>query len=85
MPFFFSEAKSLALEIYNTKRVLKKRMNGVLGHLCAHLGYTGPGEPSEDGEMNEMTLPSRHRIRDLGTGGLRPSTLALCHGGSPQY
>ena len=28
-------------------------MNGVLGHLCAHIGYTGPGEPPED----EMTLP----------------------------
>ena len=38
-------------------------MNGVLGHLCAHIGLTGPGEPSEDGEMNEMTLPSRYRIR----------------------
>ena len=27
-----------------------------LGHLCAHVGYTGPGEPPEDGEVNEMTL-----------------------------
>ena len=35
-------------------------MNGVLGHLCANIGYTGPGEPPEDGEMNEMTLPFRH-------------------------
>ena len=39
-------------------------MNGVLGHLCAHIGLTGPGEPPEDGEINEMTLPSRHRIRN---------------------
>ena len=30
-------------------------MNGVLGHLCAHLGWTGPGEPPEDDEMNKMT------------------------------
>ena len=30
-------------------------MNGVLGHLCTHIGVTGPGEPPEDGEMNEMT------------------------------
>ena len=39
-------------------------MNGVLGHLCAHVGYfkTGPGGRPEDGEMNEMPLPSRHRI-----------------------
>ena len=29
---------------------------GVLGHLCAHIGWTGPGEPHDlDGEMNEMT------------------------------
>ena len=45
----------------------------------------GPGEYPEDGEMNEMTLSSRHRIRNSGPGGLRPSTLPLGHGGSPQY
>ena len=33
--------------------------------------------------MNEMTLASRYRIRN--SGGLRPSTLPLGHGGSPQY
>ena len=32
----------------------------------------GPGEPSEDGEMSEMTLPSRHRIRNLNPGSLKP-------------
>ena len=31
--------------------------------------------------MREMTLPSRHRIRN--PGGLRLSTLPLGHGGSP--
>ena len=31
--------------------------------------------------MNEMTLSSRHRIRNSSPGGLRPSTLPLCHGG----
>ena len=40
-------------------------MNGVLGHLCAHVCYTGPAEHPEDGAMNKMKLPSRHRIRDL--------------------
>ena len=25
-------------------------MNGVLGHIWAHIGYTGPGEPPEDGD-----------------------------------
>ena len=39
-------------------------MNGVLGHLCAHIGLTGPGEPREDGDMSEMTVPSRYRIRN---------------------
>ena len=34
---------------------------------------------------DEMTLSSRHRIRNSSPGGLRPSTLPLGHGGSPQY
>ena len=32
--------------------------------------------------MIEMTLSSRHRIRNSSPGGLRPSTLPLGHGGS---
>ena len=32
-----------------------------------------------------MTLSSRHRFRNSNPGGLRPSTLPLGHGGSPQY
>ena len=63
----------------------KNEMNRALGHLCAHIGETGPGEPPEDGEMIEMTLSSRHRIWNSSPGGLRPSTLPLGHGGSPQY
>ena len=55
------------------------------GHLCAHTGQIGPGEPPEDGEMNEMILPHRHRIRNSNPGDLRTSTLPLGHGGSPQY
>ena len=35
--------------------------------------------------MNEMTLPSRHRILNLSPDGLRPSTIPLGRGGSPQY
>ena len=31
------------------------------------------GESPEDGEMNEMTMPSRHMI--LSPGGLNPNTL----------
>ena len=65
--------------------ISKNEMNRDLGHLCAHIGQTGPREPPEDGEMIEMTLPSRHRIRNLSPGGLRPSTLPLGHRGSPQY
>ena len=37
-------------------------MSGVLGHLCAHVGKTGPGKPPKDGEMKEMT---RHLSRYL--------------------
>ena len=39
----------------------------------------------EDGEMNEMTLPYRHRIRNSSNGDLRLSTLPLGNAGSPQY
>ena len=35
--------------------------------------------------MNEMTLSSRHRIRNSRPCCLRPETLPLGHGGSPQY
>ena len=35
--------------------------------------------------MNEMTLPSGHRIRNSSPGGPGTSTLPLCQGGSPQY
>ena len=55
----------------------RNEMNRALGHLCAHIGSTGPGEPPEDGEMIEITLSSRHRIRNSSPGGLRPSTLPL--------
>ena len=44
-----------------------------------------PGEHPEDGEMIEMTLSSRHRIRNSSPGGLRSGTLSLGHGGSSQY
>ena len=49
-------------------------------HIQAKLGQDG-----EDGEMSEMTLHSRHMIRNSNPGGLGPSTLLLCHVGSPQY
>ena len=39
------------------KHILNE-MNGVLGHVCAHIGQTGPGEPPGGGEMSEMTLSS---------------------------
>ena len=32
-----------------------------------------------------MSLSSRHKIRNSSPGGLRPNTLPLGHGGSPQY
>ena len=65
--------------------VVKAGLNGVLGQLCAHIGWTGPWEPPEDGEMNEMTLPSKHMIVNSSSGGLRRCTLPLGHRGFPQY
>ena len=48
-------------------------------------GLKAPEEPPENDEMDEMILPSWHRIRNSSPGGLRPSTLTLGHGGFPQY
>ena len=42
-------------------------------------------ELPEDGDMTEMTLPSRHRIRNSNPGVLMPCPLLLIHVGSPQY
>ena len=39
-------------------------MNGVLGHFWAHIGQTRPGEPPEDGEMNEMTHCPLYQTQD---------------------
>ena len=55
----------------------KNGLNQTLCHFYAHTGLIGPGETPEDGEMSEMTLPSRHRIQNSNHGGLRPSTLLL--------
>ena len=63
----------------------RHEMNGVLGHLSVHVGKNGPGESPEDGQINEMTLSSRHRIQNSSPVSLRPSTSPLGHGGSPQY
>ena len=43
--------------------IIQNEMNRALGHFCAHTGQIGPWEPPEDGDMSEMTLPSRHRMR----------------------
>ena len=58
---------------------LKNEMNRALDNLCAHIGWTGPGEPPEDGEINEMTLSTRHRVRISSTGSPRSSTPPLGH------
>ena len=46
-------------------------MNGVSGYMCSYMGYIWSGEP-DDGEMNEMALPSGHRIQKSSPGD--PST-----------
>ena len=47
----FFKTKRNANTSWNMKHEL---MNGVLGHLCAHIGQTGPGESPENGEENQM-------------------------------
>ena len=47
-----------------------------------YIGKTGRREPPENGEI---TLPSKHRIRNSIPGCLRPITLPFGHEGSLQY
>ena len=61
------------------------KMNQALNHFWSHTGWIRPREPPENGERSEMTLPSRRKNRDSNPRGLRPSTLPLGHGGSPQF
>ena len=63
---------------------MKWNKSGFRPPLCTYR-LNWAGEPPEDGEMIEMILSSRHRIRNSSPGGLRSSTLPLGHGGSPQY
>ena len=51
-----------------------EQLNEMNGGFYTIIGETGPGQPPEDGEMNDMKLPSRQRIRNTSPGGLRPST-----------
>ena len=45
-------------------------------HLCTYR-LNGPVGSPEDGEINEMTLPSKRRIGNTSPGGLRPIDLAF--------
>ena len=58
--FIFTEYEVLLIMLLLFR--YRNEMNGILDHLCSHIGWTGPGEPYENGEMNEMTLSSGHRI-----------------------
>ena len=50
--------------------------------LCIYR-ITGQEKPPENCEMNEMTLPFRHRIRNSNPDGLRLSPLPLGYGSLP--
>ena len=39
-------------------------MNRALNHLCLHKDKTGPVQPTDDGEVNQMAMFHRHRIRN---------------------
>ena len=82
MSFFLTLSSSIDPVAIKHLTVKWGDINRALGHLCAHIGLTGRGEPPED---DEMTLSYRHMIRNSRPGGLRPSTLPLGHGGPPQY
>ena len=85
---FWDRLQSFLLHVIWMNEWMKEWKNewikGVLGHICLNMGNTGPGEPPEDDEMNEMTLSIRHRILNSSAGGLRLSSLPLIPWGSSQ-
>ena len=56
-------------------------MKGVFVYIGLHAELG----PRINDETNPMTLPSRYKIKNLSPDCLRPSTLPLSHGVSPQY
>ena len=68
------------------KKIYKKHPKNVVYVIKTSLGYfyISLSSDYEDCEMIEMTLSSRHRIRNSSPGGLR-LTRYLGHGDSPQY
>ena len=66
-------------------RLIQLNEWGFRSSLCTcRLNWAKRTSP-EDGEMNEMTLASRHSIQNSNPSGLRPGTLPLGNGGSPQH
>ena len=63
----------------------KNEINRAIAQLlCTYrLNWAERTDP-EDGDMSEITLSSRHIIRNSNLEGLMPSTLPLGHGGSPK-
>ena len=49
-------------------------MNRALGHLCAHTGHIGPGEPPEDGKMSEINQSIKTELR-----GAHLLSVIMCH------
>ena len=70
-------------EIY--RHIMKNEINLGLRPLLCTYRVNWARRISWGGDMSEMTLPFRHRIRNSSPGGLRPSTLPLGHESSPQY
>ena len=64
--------------------LMKWNESGFRSLLCTYR-LNWARKPPEDGEVSEMTLPFRYRIRNSNPGGLRPSTLPLSHKDSSQY
>ena len=77
-------ALKVGLPFLGSKVKIKWNESGCRPLLCTYR-LNWAMRTSWGGEMSEMTLPARHRIRNSNPVGLRPSTLPLCHGGSPQY
>ena len=93
--FIFYLNITFGLICFQTNGLSDYRAFGLLGFrtigqsplLCTYTGWIVPRELTSWGWWDEwdMTLTPRHRMRNSNPGGVRPSTLPLGRGGSPQF
>ena len=57
--------------LYRSKQWSEQWKGDAKQNICAHTGEAGPEYSAKYGNLNQTTLPCRHRVRNSSPGGLR--------------